>query len=349
MESLTKKHFFIVLFVMFLSTGKSLILRRSNSLPRATYRHQCTTQDNDGDDVSEVLGIDDKDLSAAMKWKAGDVVFPSKYMPSKEDLRNFEQLRKRSQANNQLNWINTLNVEELDRGITQLEKYTTKERQTKLQRVLDGRSDHIQFVFENPSNSNNIWAALRSFDSFGVQNSTVIIEESMYDGSWRREVMGTAMGAQKWLSLREEGSTRDALMRLKSDGFKIVVSDIHESSKSVHEIDWRTQKCAVVMGNEESGCSAVAKELADETFFIPMKGFAESLNLSVACAVICTVLDSKGALTPNLKEVERKRLYLLWMARTIGKNSVSILRQGAGLQIEQGKLYETIGGFSQKP
>ena len=37
------------------------------------------------------------------------------------------------------------------------------------------------------------------------------------------------------------------------------------------------------------------------------------------------------------------------MARTIGKNSLSILRQGAGLSIERGKLYETLGSFSQQP
>ena len=39
-------------------------------------------------------------------------------------------------------------------------------------------------------------------------------------------------------------------MELKKQGYRILVSDIHESSKSVHDFDWAQQKTAVVMGNE---------------------------------------------------------------------------------------------------
>ena len=93
--------------------------------------------------------------------------------------------------------------------------------------------------------------------------------------------MGSAMGSQKWLTLSESNNTRTALTELKAAGYRIVVSDIHSSAKSVHEVDWTASKSAIVMGNEEIGCSDVAKELADERFYIPMKGFCESLNLSV--------------------------------------------------------------------
>ena len=40
------------------------------------------------------------------------------------------------------------------------------------------------------------------------------------------------------------------LIELKKQGYRILVSDIHESSKSVHDFDWAQQKTAVVMGNE---------------------------------------------------------------------------------------------------
>ena len=150
-------------------------------------------------------------------------VFPSKYMPSKEDLRKHSEIRKQAHGYSNLNWIHNLNEQDLDRGILTLEKFTTKERKHRLLQVLDGRSDHIHFVFENPSNANNVWAALRSFDSFGVQSSTVIIDESAYDGKWRREVMGSAMGSQKWLTLKESNNTRTALTELKAAGYRIVI------------------------------------------------------------------------------------------------------------------------------
>lgn len=41
----------------------------------------------------------------------------------------------------------------------------------------------------------------------------------------------------------------------------------------------------VVMGNEERGISNEMRELADGTFYLPMCGFAESFNLSVATAI----------------------------------------------------------------
>ena len=80
-----------------------------------------------------------------------------------------------------------------------------------------------------------------------------------------------------------------------------------------------------------------------------MKGFAESLNLSVACAVILTLLQGRGALAPHLAPLERKKLYLLWLARTIGKNSLSVLRQGAGLSVDSSSIYTKAGAFTTKP
>ena len=64
-------------------------------------------------------------------------------------------------------------------------------------------------------------------------------------------------------------------------------------------LDWNLQKTVIVMGNEENGISAEVKQLADERFYIPMRGFAESLNVAAACAVICSHLSSKDALAPR--------------------------------------------------
>ena len=46
-----------------------------------------------------------------------------------------------------------------------------------------------------------------------------------------------------------------------------------------------TQKVALVFGNEHSGVSEKAVEMADANFLIPQIGVIQSLNISVACAV----------------------------------------------------------------
>jgi hypothetical protein len=42
----------------------------------------------------------------------------------------------------------------------------------------------------------------------------------------------------------------ECIADLKKQGYRILVSDIHESSKSVHDFDWAQQKTAIIMGNE---------------------------------------------------------------------------------------------------
>jgi len=71
---------------------------------------------------------------------------------------------------------------------------------------------------------------------------------------------------------------------LKKDGFKVLVSSITDSSKSIYDFDL-TKKTAIVFGNEHRGVSKEAEEIADEKFIIPMFGMVQSLNVSVAAAI----------------------------------------------------------------
>ena len=48
----------------------------------------------------------------------------------------------------------------------------------------------------------------------------------------------------------------------------------------------------IVMGNEERGISDEMRSLADETFYLPMCGFAESFNLSVATAITLAYMSA---------------------------------------------------------
>jgi len=46
-------------------------------------------------------------------------------------------------------------------AINTLSRFVTPQRMDKLQAVLGNRTQHVTFVFENPSNPNNVWACLR--------------------------------------------------------------------------------------------------------------------------------------------------------------------------------------------
>ena len=57
-----------------------------------------------------------------------------------------------------------------------------------------------------------------------------------------------------------------------------------EAKKTIYKVDYN--KKVVVVGNEANGVSKDIQNLADEKVIIPMLGKTESLNVSVATAVI---------------------------------------------------------------
>ena len=201
--------------------------------------------------------------------------------------------------------------------------FINDERLEKIQSILGKRTQQTRFLFENPANPSNVWACLRTLDSFGIQHVDVVIQSGNYKGKAalsQKRGMRTAMGSAKWLTLKNHMSTEYALDGIKREDYHIVCTDVNPSSKDIRDVDWDAsgKKICIVMGNEQYGISDVVKEMADESFYLPMVGMAESFNLSVATAITCAHLSAascgergKGPLRPgNLPEEEYKTLLL---------------------------------------
>jgi tRNA (guanosine-2'-O-)-methyltransferase len=241
-----------------------------------------------------------------------------------------------------------LNDEQVSAGVDILSGYVREERLAKMNRVMGQRTDKYRIVFENPINPNNCWAALRTFDTFGVQYCDLITDTKNYHNQKRRRSMFEALGAQKWMSLKSHTETRSCLQDLKDRGYRIAVTDIHHpDAKPVDEIDWKAQKTAIVLGNEKEGVTDAAREMADIHFYLPMRGFAESLNVSAFCACLMSMLEMQGCLAPSLDESQRQRILLTWLARTVPR-APGIMRHN-GFDIPTDRLYETIAGHTTRP
>lgn len=200
---------------------------------------------------------------------------------------------------------------ELVRRATEvLASYVNPDRVERIRSVLSERTGHTRFLFENPSNPSNVWACLRTLDSFGIQHVDVVIQSSKYKGKAaisQKRGMRTAMGSSKWLTLRNHPSTADAVSFLKEKGdsnsgkggCRIYASDVNPQAADIRDIDWDgdddDRPICIVMGNEESGISDEMRELADGTFYLPMCGFAESYNLSVATAITLAYLSAASS------------------------------------------------------
>jgi tRNA (guanosine-2'-O-)-methyltransferase len=80
-------------------------------------------------------------------------------------------------------------------------------------------------------------------------------------------------------------STESGLTQLKREGFTLAVADAGTDAVDYREVDY-TKKLAIIVGAELEGPTRYARENADFSIAIPMHGLVESLNVSVATAVI---------------------------------------------------------------
>jgi tRNA (guanosine-2'-O-)-methyltransferase len=177
----------------------------------------------------------------------------------------------------------------------------------------DGWSESIevvctQFLFENPTNPSNVWACLRSLDSFGIQHVHIVTESHLYQGKaalLQKQGMRPAMGSAQWLTIHHYISSDEGIQTLRNEhNCRILASDLKPSSIDIRNIDWRTaggkdkgtdsqntcdeasdneRPICIVMGNELNGISDTMRRLADATFTLPMVGFAEVHGSSILC------------------------------------------------------------------
>lgn len=199
-----------------------------------------------------------------------------------------------------------------------LEGFVTEKRKELFKTVLDQRTRHFTLVLENIYQQHNSSAVVRSCDIFGVQDVHVI--ENTYSSKVSRHV---ARGSQKWLTFhnykKDTNNTEDCFHNLRQEGYQIIATTPHNDSCYLHDFDI-SKKSAFVFGVEKEGVSDYAMENADGFLKIPMVGFTESLNISVAAAIILENLTTRlrqSEIDWKLSEFEIKELYQEWIQKSI--------------------------------
>jgi tRNA (guanosine-2'-O-)-methyltransferase len=155
----------------------------------------------------------------------------------------------------------------------------TPERRRRIEAVVRGRCFSVVSVMENIYDRGNVSAVLRSAEALGF-GQTHLIEL----GEKFKEANRVTAGADKWVEVKRWKSTRDCVNALKAEGKQIVVTHLDATSKPIAEIDF-TRPTALVLGNEKDGISPEMAALADHRVVLPMSGFVQSYNISVAGAL----------------------------------------------------------------
>lgn len=193
--------------------------------------------------------------------------------------------------------------------IAALSPLITDRRRARIDEVVAGRTFDVIPVLDQVHDPHNASAILRSADAFGIQRVEVIPAPTGFQAA-----RAVSKGAQRWLDVHSRASAADCHRALKAEGYEIFVASMEGEHRP--EDLARRPKVAVVFGHEHLGVSEEMRALADGAFAIPMRGFVESLNVSVAAAITLHALTASGRPGLDAAAVEELRArYLMLTVR----------------------------------
>jgi tRNA (guanosine-2'-O-)-methyltransferase len=200
-----------------------------------------------------------------------------------------------------------------------LKQFINPNRLKLINEKLNLRTRYITIVLEDLFQPHNASAVMRTCDCFGIQDIHIIENKNKFLGS--DEI---ALGSDQWLTLsrynKTNSNTIETLSVLKNNGYRIVATSSHHNATPIEEFNLEKQKTAFVFGTELNGITDDVKNMADEFAIIPMFGFTESLNISVAAAIILHYTSyklRKSNIDWQLSDEEKKVLEVQWLKNSI--------------------------------
>lgn len=192
-----------------------------------------------------------------------------------------------------------------------------------MEKVLAKRTRHLTVVLEDIFKPHNASAVIRTCDCFGLQDIHIIEKTEEYKVN-----PFVTRGASQWVDLHkyyQEGtnSVDNCFSSLRAKGYKIFGTSPAPAAMTIQDLQ-PDDKLALVFGNEHEGISKEVKSKVDGLVHIPMLGFTDSFNISVAASIILydLVKKSEELILPDfyLTESEKNTLRMKWY-RSVVKNS----------------------------
>ncbi len=142
---------------------------------------------------------------------------------------------------------------------------------------------HPKFVviLDHLEDPHNLGAIIRTAEAAGVDFVIIPKDRGV---SVNATVMKTSAGALENMKIVQVTNLVQIIERLKKEQFWIIGTDM-ENSTDYRNLDYQGN-IALVIGNEGHGMSRLVRESCDFVAKIPMRGKVNSLNASVAAAIM---------------------------------------------------------------
>ena len=148
----------------------------------------------------------------------------------------------------------------------------------------------IRVVLDRVTQAYNIGAMFRLCDAMLAER--LIITGVEVDLS-KRNLGQAACGTQHWTPWSQEKSAADAVLGARDDGYQIAVVELASNSIPPEAFMPKFPLC-LVLGGEFDGVAQDVVDLADAVIEIPMRGMANSINVSTAAAIVLYELSRRA-------------------------------------------------------
>ncbi|MDD2921505.1 MAG: RNA methyltransferase [Anaerolineales bacterium] len=144
-------------------------------------------------------------------------------------------------------------------------------------------------LLDNIRSAWNVGSIFRSADGFGFEAAYLCGITPTPEVSAVRK---TALGADEFVAWSQHKDAVQLARNLKQEGWKIFALEEDKRSKPVSQVSCLTHNSVLIVGNEVTGVDPELLDLADEIFYIPMRGQKRSFNVANAFSIAAYALDS---------------------------------------------------------
>ena len=162
--------------------------------------------------------------------------------------------------------------------------HISHEREQRLKSVVARRQKGLTVVLENVHDPHNIGAVLRTCDSVGIYEIYVILTDPRIDPSKYKVGKGSSSGTNKWIQVHLFHDVGECIDDVRVNYKTILGTKIDPGASSIFDQNL-LESTALVFGNEHEGISDEISRKVDHHVYLPQFGMAQSLNISVACAI----------------------------------------------------------------
>ena len=195
-----------------------------------------------------------------------------------------------------------------------LKQFLTEDRLAKIEHFSRESSDFVLPVMEDVYQFRNAAAIIRSVEACGFHKVVAMEARNVFDPN-----LTVTKGAETWVEVEKMAHSLESLQDIRNRGYKLVAVSPEKNATMLPDFEIK-EPVALIFGTEWQGVSEDFLDFVDETLAIPMYGFTQSFNVSVAAAICCYDLKQKllnSSVDYKLNEEKRLEMMIRWAVKSI--------------------------------